>query len=169
MVDSAFRRAGVTLIELLVAIAILAVLMTVAVPSFQTFIVSNRVSAFSDHLYASLLLTRSEAIKRNGHVMICRSSDGASCTGSWNEGWIVFADRDGDGTPSTSEMIFKTGSQNGNFSLSGLPNSLYYDSQGAATSSTNHFAICPTTGTCKYVCVPQYGTPKIVASSTSCP
>lgn len=169
MVKSAIHQAGVTLIELLVAIAMLAVLMTVAVPSFQTFMINNQVSAFSDQLYASLLLTRSEAIKRNGRVQICRSSNGTACTGSWNEGWIVFEDKDGNSTPSTSEIIFKAGSQNGNFSLSGLPNSLYYDSQGAATSSTNHFAICPSTGSCKYVCVPQYGTPKIVGSSSSCP
>ena len=167
MFSRADFQTGVTLIELLVSIAILAVLMTVAVPSFQTFMVSNQVSAFSDHLYASLLLTRSEAIKRNGRVMICKSSDGATCTGNWNNGWIVFADSNKDGSPSGETIIQKMGAQSGNYTLTSLPDSVSYDSQGTATSGASYFAICPSSGTCKYVCVPQYGTPKI-SSSSSC-
>ena len=168
MLSRAKCQTGVTLIELLVSIAILAILMTVAVPSFQTFIVSNQVGAFSDHLYASLLLTRSEAIKRNGPAVICKSADGATCTGGWNEGWIVFADSDKDGSPSGETILQKMSPQNGSYSLSGLPDSVSYDSQGAATSSASYFAICPTSGSCKYVCIPQYGTPKVVSSSSSC-
>ena len=167
MFSRAYSQTGVTLVELLVSIAILAVLMTVAVPSFQTFIVSNQVGAFSDHLYASLLLTRSEAIKRNGHAVICKSSDGATCTGNWNNGWIVFADSNKDGSPSGETIIQKMGAQSGNYTLTSLPDSVSYDSQGTATSGASYFAICPSSGTCKYVCVPQYGTPKI-SSSSSC-
>ena len=48
-------------------------------------------------LQATLNLARSEAIKRNTGITICRSSNGTSCTGNWQDGWIVFVDSNFDG------------------------------------------------------------------------
>lgn len=91
---------GFTLIELVVTLAVAAILTTIAVPSFRGFVESNRLTAVTNDLIADFQLARSEALKRSANTIICKSADGASCTaaGTWNSGWIVFADIDGSGT-----------------------------------------------------------------------
>lgn len=85
---------GFTLIELLVTVAVAAIVLVVAVPSFADLIKNNRLTAATNDLIASLSLARSEAVKRELRVTVCKSADGASCvtTGEWEQGWIVFTD-----------------------------------------------------------------------------
>lgn len=83
------RLRGVTLVELMVALAVLAILLGIAVPSFTDASLSSRLRSLANGLVASAALGRSEAIKRNAVVTLCASSDGATCTGGWHQGWIV--------------------------------------------------------------------------------
>jgi type IV fimbrial biogenesis protein FimT len=88
----AVNARGFTLIELLVSITILAILLGLAVPSFNNAVLGGKLSAFSTNLVASTQLARSEAIKRNQIVRLCASSNGSSCgvaSGGWEAGWIV--------------------------------------------------------------------------------
>lgn len=105
------RRAasGFTLIELLVAAAILAVLAALAAPSFNEAFLSNRLASYANTFVASAQLARSEAIKRNATVVLCRSADGVSCatTGGWQQGWILWRDADNDGTVDADEIVQK--------------------------------------------------------------
>jgi type IV fimbrial biogenesis protein FimT len=98
---------GFTLVETLAVLAVAVILVSVAVPSFGALTRSTRVSSASNELLASLLLTRSEAIKRRHRVVMCRSGDGLSCaaTGAWEQGWIVFADLDGDAERDAAEPL----------------------------------------------------------------
>lgn len=83
---------GFTLVELMVSIAILAVLLGMAVPAFNNAALSGKLSGFASSLVASTQLARSEAIKRNQTVQLCASSDGDTCddpAGGWAAGWIV--------------------------------------------------------------------------------
>jgi len=90
---------GFTLIELMVTVAVAAILLTVGVPSFRDTVENNRLTAAANELVSALNLARSEAIKRGVRVTVCKSADGAGCTssGDWEQGWIVFTDLDGDG------------------------------------------------------------------------
>ncbi|MBS1144612.1 MAG: prepilin-type N-terminal cleavage/methylation protein [Proteobacteria bacterium] len=88
------KQSGVTLVELVIAIAIFAILLAMAVPSFESLIASTRVSTTTNDLLAALAQARSEAIRRGQRVTICASANGAQCAnaGSWNQGWIIFTD-----------------------------------------------------------------------------
>lgn len=82
---------GFTLIELMVTIAVMAILLSIAAPSFNNALLGNRLGTQANNLVASSLAARSEAIKRNAAVTVCASADGATCatTGGWEQGWIV--------------------------------------------------------------------------------
>jgi prepilin-type N-terminal cleavage/methylation domain-containing protein len=90
---------GFTLVEMLMVIAIGAILLAVGVPSFSYMIDRNRVAGEVNEMLANLALTRSEALARRTRVVMCRSTNPrlatAQCdaaTTDWNSGWIVFVD-----------------------------------------------------------------------------
>lgn len=89
------RHGGFTLIELMVAIFVLAILLGVAVPSFRDAALGSRLTAYANDLVASAQIARSEAIKRNATVLMCASEDGEECgtDAGWEVGWIVVASR----------------------------------------------------------------------------
>lgn len=80
---------GFTLVELMVTILVGAVLLGIAIPSFHTFVQNTRLSSEANALVYSLVLARDEAVKRDGTVEVCASSNGTSCGGTWAAGWIV--------------------------------------------------------------------------------
>jgi len=95
---------GFTLIEMLAVLTISAILVALALPSFRSIIRSSQISSTSNDLLAAVDLARSEAIRRNVNVSICRSLDSQavapSCSSAaangyaandWSSGWITFA------------------------------------------------------------------------------
>lgn len=98
---------GASLVELVAVAAIVALAAGLSAPSLHALIASVRVSAAANDLLADLLLARSEAIKRNTRVVLCKSSDGQVCAaaGGWQQGWIVFVDLDGNGMRATGEPL----------------------------------------------------------------
>ena len=98
---------GVTLIEVLVVLVILAVLQTLAMPAVSSVLNSARLGSVSQSLFHHLQLTRSEAIKRNARVVLCKSATGANCTrtGGWEQGWIVFHDANNNAMVDAGERI----------------------------------------------------------------
>ncbi len=93
------KNSGFTLLELMITLVIVATLLTVGVPSLKTFMQGNQLVSSTNELLSALHIARSEAIKSNGRVTICESSNGTSCTttGDWKNGWIVFIDAGGNG------------------------------------------------------------------------
>jgi type IV fimbrial biogenesis protein FimT len=85
---------GFTLIELMVTIALTAVILTQAVPSFNALVQNNRMISQKNEFISALNLARSEALKRGVRVTVCASDDQATCdTTNWEKGWIIFSDR----------------------------------------------------------------------------
>lgn len=85
------KLAGFTLIELMVAIALLGILAGIALPAFDAMSLNSRLRTYANDFAAAARLARSEAVKRNGPVRLCMTADGATCTtsGSWEQGWLV--------------------------------------------------------------------------------
>lgn len=100
MLRSHTSTAGFTIIELLIAVAVLGVLAAIAAPSFTDLSNSMRLSSTQSRLFGDLQLARGESVKRNARVLVCvRDSAGTGCgTGtSWANGWLVCADFNADG------------------------------------------------------------------------
>jgi type IV fimbrial biogenesis protein FimT len=87
---------GFTLIELMMVLVIVAVVMTIALPSFSVIGLRTKLKSYSNDLVASVYLARGEAIKRNASVRLCASSDGIDCAagGDWDQGWLVIDPND---------------------------------------------------------------------------
>jgi type IV fimbrial biogenesis protein FimT len=87
------KMRGVTLLELLIALLIASVMLTMGIPSFRAVIDNQRMTVATNEMVMSLNLAKSEAIKRVAYVSVCKSNNGVACTGGsdWNDGWIVFA------------------------------------------------------------------------------
>ena len=83
---------GVTLLELMITVANMAILGAVALPSFESALQSNRVATASNAFIASVNLGRSEAMRNNRGATVCPSAAGVLCDGGgdWAAGWIVF-------------------------------------------------------------------------------
>ncbi|ENA33281.1 MULTISPECIES: GspH/FimT family pseudopilin [Pseudomonas] len=83
---------GFTLIELMVTVAVLAIVLTIAVPSFSNLIQSSRTNALVNELNGTLQIARSEALKRRKNVIVCRRNEaGTACDNGtdWSNGWLI--------------------------------------------------------------------------------
>ena len=142
---------GFTLLELMVTVAIIAILAMLAAPSFNDAILSNKLASFSNNFVASATLARGEAIKRNATVTLCvvATEISKTCTtsGDWEQGWIVFNDIDDDGildepppgpvVPPIETLIHRQQPLSTGYKLAGAVKRIDFQSVGAgATNAT---------------------------------
>jgi type IV fimbrial biogenesis protein FimT len=128
--DMALSRAyGFTLIEMMVTVSVLAILVSLAAPSFREILVRNRAGAISNEFASSISKARVEAVNRNVCVSICRSTLVPSTTTSqprcdsgtnWTSGWIAFVNTACDDTidePAVTDLVLASGPLSTDFSL----------------------------------------------------
>jgi len=102
------RTQGFTLVELMITVAIMAIFLGIAAPSFENITLRSYLRSYTSAFTSSTVLARSEAIKRNAMVKMCVSTDGAICAaGGWEQGWIVFADANDNGTVDGNEVVLQ--------------------------------------------------------------
>lgn len=139
---------GFTLVELIVTMSVAAIVLTIAVPSFQALIRSNRLTATTNEFVAFFNLTRSEAIRRGSSVSLCKTANGTACTttGGWESGWLVFADPNANGVIDAGEEVVKVhealDSQTTLVSLSGTAASLISFSGSGFVTQNGTLALC---------------------------
>ena len=174
---------GAFLIELLLVTATVGVLMGLALPSLGAMLQAQKSITVANHLLASLHFARSEAIKRNARVVVCKSADGLVCSGvgAWDQGWLVFHDRDNNAQRSLDEDLVQThlGSEDG-LRLSGngpVANYVSYAANGRARTIQGAFqagtvTLCPTMagGAVRRIIIGAPGRPRLEQGSPAdCP
>ncbi|HUO79500.1 MAG TPA: Tfp pilus assembly protein FimT/FimU [Steroidobacteraceae bacterium] len=110
LAGSRVQSRGFTLTELLVAIGIIAILVSVGIPSYKNVTTANRMSAEINGLLYDMQYARSEAIKQGTPVTVCASWDGQTCLGWvwWGAGWIVFEDKNGNQSVDPGEAVLRS-------------------------------------------------------------
>ncbi len=87
---------GVTLLELIIVMSIIAISITLATPSMKAFTVKNRITAQVNTLAHAIRMARESAIMKNNVVTLCRSDNKLQCGGKWHDGMILFVDQNKD-------------------------------------------------------------------------
>lgn len=116
------RSRGFTLIELMVTIVVLAILLSLALPNYRSFITSTRLTAQINDLVGDLSLARNEAGARSRQVHVCIAASSTACANAgsdWAAGRIIWADTNGNGTldAGSGEIIKYSPSLEGGVSL----------------------------------------------------
>lgn len=133
------RYTGFTLVELIITLTIAGILLALAVPAMQTFILDQRLTTQANDFIADLNLARSEAVRRAASVTVCKqggtvASPSCSTSAAWSVGRIVYVDTDSDSTLDSSETVLRVRE-----SLDGTSNTL-----NAIPSSTNSIVFAGT-------------------------
>jgi type IV fimbrial biogenesis protein FimT len=123
------RFAGFTLIELLVVIGVIAILSTVATPSFIGIIAKHRAKATASDLHLALVKARSEALKRNVTVKINPNASG------WAQGWTI-QDENSTGCSSSTPCVIESYPAPKGVAITGGPTNVEYQSSGRVKGST---------------------------------
>jgi len=170
------KQSGATLLELMVVLAVSAVLLGIGVPGFLALTHSSRLVSATNEMVLSLHLARSEAIKRNSRVVMCTSGTGASCvaSGGWHQGWLVFHDPNNNAVLDSGETVilarqaFPPGLRlNGNGWISKY---ISYTSSGATRTISGALQVGTLTvcnesaasGTARWIVVSSTGRPRTV-------
>lgn len=161
------RALGFTIVELMVAVAVMAILVAIAAPNFSDMLKANRVQSISRDLYSQLNYARSEAVSRRKTIMFCHSSNGTSCGGTWSNGWVICLANSTtaptDCGTSLTKYLLRVYKDVGNNTLSVVDNAgtpvaqdyFYFSSSGVVTGSASSgmsftAKICESTNTAKY-------------------
>lgn len=137
---------GFTLIEMLVAVAILAVIMGLAAPSIQDILIKNRINKIASEFQSGVLLARSEAANKNICMTMCMSDTSRSplrcktTDSDWQVGWIVFLN------PSCESSLAQPSNANDVIHVRQTTSSEYY-LQSQASSSTRRIFFTPNPAT----------------------
>jgi type IV fimbrial biogenesis protein FimT len=142
------------MIELMVTVSVAAVVLAVAIPSFEAVINSNRLSTAANEMMAAVQSARMEAIRSSRRTVLCLSpapeASAPACNAAGATGWIVFRDDNKDGNPAASEVVrattirqqvqTKASAAFGN-RVTFRPDGLAYDAGGAPLAAAIAFCV----------------------------
>jgi type IV fimbrial biogenesis protein FimT len=160
-IDRPALSSGFTVIELVVTVAIVAVLASLAGPSFNEYLATQRIKNASFDLVAALSFSRSEALKRNANVNVCASGT------DWASGWAIrIGAADCTGTELRAQNAFSGITLTNSADLTALA----YGNDGRATASTTFkisLATAISSVKCRFITLDLSGTPRSTVGNCS--
>lgn len=148
--DLIFKQQGVTLLEMLITIAILAILISVVAPSIQSILIKNRITADINTLSAAAQQARFSAVNEQQNVLLCPTSNYTQCVSNWRNAKMVFVDQNGNQQRDADEpLIASSDSLNQHNEIYGITGAITFDDQGAISTNAT-ITICPDTNDANY-------------------
>jgi len=143
--NSMQRQAGVTLIELIVTLFVVAIVTMVAIPAFRTFLQNNRMIAVTNDVVLAFNAARSEAVKRRQTVRVCAGDTASGCQAGagFDEGWLVWIDGNGNDQFDAGEELLVQNKIEG-LTIEGF-DAIRFDASGVPDSSGT-LSICDSRG-----------------------
>lgn len=182
---------GFTLVELMLTLAVAAILTSVAVPSYRSFTLKNRLATTTNDIVADINIARSNAVKLGQEVILCNSTDStsippscASASKNWTTGWIMFVNIDktsnnkvyNNGTDrllrvnsgGNSDVTIKTNTEGNGY--------ISYASDGSISAhtvtspATTLVVVCDSRGASegKQIKINPTGRPRLMSPATNC-
>ncbi|MBI3562269.1 MAG: GspH/FimT family pseudopilin [Gammaproteobacteria bacterium] len=172
------KQRAFTLVELMVTLAVFGILAVAAIPAYNGYVRSNRLITDTNAFVGALNFARSEAIKRNAPVSVCKSSDGATClnnNSNWNTGWLVFVNNDNDSPAQVDageEIVRVYGPVGADDTLappSTLLSSITYTVNGFSNAQ-GQFILCDSTGasSARAITISRTGRPSLTTGGGTC-
>lgn len=135
------KQSGLTLVELLVVVALLAIVAQVALPAWQEFIMKNRSLALQHSIERAVYQARARAATRKTPFELCGSSDTESCSSNWSGGWILRA-VPASGQPEPPEQITRLNPDHLQLQWAGFRPKIVFHANGYSTASNGRFFVC---------------------------
>ncbi len=141
------RPAGLTLIELLVALLVLSILITLAVPGIHELLLKQRVRNQSQLFQLALYQARSEAIRRVQEVTLCATDTELRCAAeqrSWSNGWLLFVDHQRNRQFDADDQLLAEGAplNEGMRLYWNRGRALEFDARGQSVGHNGTFVVC---------------------------
>ena len=144
------RARGFTLIELMVVVALMAIILGLGIPSFRNLIEKMAVESEAKMIVEGLRTARLTAIEEKANVVVCASANGTSCSDPWDNGFIVYRDSDNSGTLNgTEEVLFGHQFRDSVIVItgSGQNQNFFFNNNGWSPGSADSLLVCAEAGT----------------------
>jgi len=144
---------GFTLFEVLIVLTITAILMSLSAPSFYAYSAKSDAKAIIQKLSGLVRLARNNAVNHQSSTLLCPSKDGLKCSQNWQEGILIFEDRNNDKQLNKTEALIYSQSpliEKGSVRWSALHNHLSFSGDGLSGSNAGSFIYCPEDNNPKY-------------------
>lgn len=164
---------GLTLIELVATMAVLAILTGVGVPSFQNLIANQKQTTAINSYVASFQQARLRAVSQASQVVVCPSANGTTCTGglSWEHGWLIYDDENRNRRHDADEAVvavFQALPTGLSATSSVGRTQLVYRADGSAGGSNLRVTLCDRRGPehARSIVVNNHGRPRTAPDET---
>lgn len=127
------RQRGFNLIELLIVLVVSSIVLTLAAPSFNDMLQRNRLAGEANELLTAVATARANALRAASPARFCSSSDGLTCGGTWNDGWLVAVDTNRDNSVDADEVV-AVGDNVSGVARAGASDTLLFDLRGRASN-----------------------------------
>lgn len=105
-----YHEKGFSLLEIIVTLVITTIIVSLAAPSMKSLIADRRIVMATEQIYKSIVLSRSEAVKRGVFVSLCRAANVSQCAPNgedWASGWLIFTDKNRNGYMDVGDELIR--------------------------------------------------------------